>query len=99
MRKTFYEDGFSPSRQKKVKKENRRKIKGKRKNEIPTEKELQRCAIPSKDNPSPEMTEWRYRFQRWSNSERVLAKDRLTEKFEPSRVRHMQLIKPQFQRD
>ena len=99
-KKLFYEDGFIPSRKKKMKKENRRKKKGKIKNEIPTEMELQRCVIPSEDNPSPEMTEWLYQFQRWSNCERSWAIDRLIERCEPSRVRHiMQLIESQFQKD
>ena len=78
----------------------RKKIEKKRKNEIPTEKELQRCTIPSKENPSPQMTEWLYQFQRWSNSERIWAIDRLIEKCEPSRLQHMmKLIEPQFQKD
>ena len=77
----------------------RKKKKGKRKTEISTEKKLQRCVIPSKDNSPPEMTEWLYRFQ-WSNAERIFAIDRLIEKCGPSLVRRMiQLIKPQFQKD
>lgn len=61
---------------------------------------LQRSVIPSKDNPPPEMTDWLYQFQRWSNAERLLAIDQLIEKCEPTQVRHMmQVIEPQFQRD
>ncbi|XP_067004294.1 F-box/WD repeat-containing protein 7 [Anabrus simplex] len=68
---------------------------------IPLEKvKVPRSVIPSKDNPPPEMTEWLYQFQRWSNAERLLAIDQLIETCEPTQVRHMmQVIEPQFQRD
>nr|CAD7571429.1 unnamed protein product [Timema californicum] len=68
---------------------------------IPLEKvKVQRSVIPSKDNPPPEMNDWLYQFQRWSNAERLLAIDQLIDTCEPTQVRHMmQVIEPQFQRD
>ncbi|CAG2058128.1 unnamed protein product, partial [Timema podura] len=68
---------------------------------IPLEKvKVQRSVIPSKDNPPPEMYDWLYQFQRWSNAERLLAIDQLIDTCEPTQVRHMmQVIEPQFQRD
>ncbi|XP_014216537.1 F-box/WD repeat-containing protein 7 [Copidosoma floridanum] len=59
-----------------------------------------RPIIPTKDNPPPEMNDWLYQFQKWTNAERMLAIDELIERCEPTQVRHMmQVIEPQFQRD
>ena len=49
-KKLFYEDSFSPRGEKKMKKENKSQKNEKKKNEVPTEKELQRCVIPSNDH-------------------------------------------------
>ncbi|XP_014227031.1 F-box/WD repeat-containing protein 7 isoform X2 [Trichogramma pretiosum] len=59
-----------------------------------------RPVIPTKDNPPPELNDWIYQFQKWTNVERLLAIDQLIECCEPTQVRHMmQVIEPQFQRD